>query len=395
MNNDIYWVWVQQALKYSNHKVRTIKRLYSDISEFYHGGEYEWRLCGCFTNREIKALNECTLDSAKEIVSQAYNLGYNIITLDDEAYPELLLQIFNPPCVLYAKGDVSLLNSDMPIAVVGTRKASMYGCSLARDMTKELVLGGATIISGGAIGIDSIAHETALDAGGKTIAVLGCGINYPYLPTNEWLRNKIAKKGLIISEYPPNYPVYSSNFPIRNRIISGLALGTLVVEAAQKSGSLITANFANEQNRDVFVAPMNSEISSSEGSMDLIRDGAQVVTSAKEILDEYNSRNKNIKPKKSNNYAVKDETEQTSLLTLSGKKDINYIKDDKKDALLLADVSENAKKIYEVLKNETMHIDDIALRVNLPVAKVLSAATELELIGLITSAPGRHYKASR
>lgn len=284
---DKYWIWLQNSLKYGNNKVRTVRMLYNNIKDFYNAGEMGWRLCGCFTSKEIENLRSNTLEAAERIIEKCNKLNYYIITPDSEFYPKLLKEIQNPPCVLYVRGDVRCLNSVMPISVVGTRAATRYGKEMAFEIARDMASKGTVVISGGALGIDSAAHEGALSAGGKTVAVLGCGINYPYLLKNSKLRKRISETGAVISEYPPDFPGTPYTFPIRNRIVSGLSLGTLVIEAGEKSGSIITANLANEQNRDVFVVPVDENSSVAKGAIDLIRDGAQVVTCAEDILNNY------------------------------------------------------------------------------------------------------------
>lgn len=284
---DKYWIWLQNSLKYGNNKVRTVRLLYNNIKDFYNAGEMGWRLCGCFTIKEIENLKNNTLEAAESIIEKCIKLNYDIITLDSEFYPKLLKEIQNPPCVLYVRGDVRCLNSVLPISVVGTRSATRYGKEMAFEIARDMASKGTVVISGGALGVDSAAHEGALNAGGKTVAVLGCGINYPYLLKNSKLRKRISETGAVISEYPPDFPSAVYTFPIRNRIISGLSLGTLVIEAGEKSGSIITANLANEQNRDVFVVPVDEKSSVAKGAIELIRDGAQVVTCADDILNNY------------------------------------------------------------------------------------------------------------
>lgn len=387
MNEKVYWIWLQQALKYGSHKVRIIRHYYKNIKDFHSAGEREWRLCGCFSNREIESLNNFTLEQAQMIEKRACELGYEILTLSDENYPELLSHIANPPCVLYIKGDKSCLRGSLNVAIVGTRKATDYGIEMSREIAAGLANAGAVVVSGGAVGVDYAAHEGALSVGGKTIAVLGCGINYSYLPKNAALREKIAQSGAVISEYPPDFPPSVSTFPIRNRIISGLSLGTVVIEAGKKSGSLITANLANDQNRDVFVVPVDMKSELAEGATALIRDGAQVITSAKDILDEYALRGEHmireckiLKKSGSNASEVKkgDSGENKS----AQKKPINNFEnlDDKSKAICLA------------LEKGKAHIDEISLKSGLSVKDLLPSITELELAGLIKSFSGRMYE---
>lgn len=489
---DKYWIWLQNSLKYGSNKVRTVRLIYKNIKDFYHAGEREWRLCGCFTNREIESLKNNTISQSEKIIEKCKKLGYDIVTPDSEYYPKLLREISNPPCVLYVRGDKKCLNSHVSVSIVGTRSATPYGKEMAFDISRDLAKAGVTVISGGAIGIDSEVHKGVICANGKTIAVLGCGINYPYLLKNSDLRRKISEKGAVISEYPPDFPGSAYTFPMRNRIISGMTLGTLVIEAGEKSGSLITANLANEQNRDVFVLPVNKMSSVSGGALKLIRDGAQVVTCANDILNEYSKRqfdsiyevqkktdcnvehfedlsadklNENciISNKKADleNFCEKrnDEYNQQNLFNdkiqdcprLSSeiisqrenfeqelysesfnkensneiyikrnawktyfdkinnepKKIINETKknshkiinpqrkthkNEEKTEKFEQDLSNDSKKIFNLLKKGDMHIDDISKETGILIKNLLAKLTELELLGLIKACSGGIYK---
>lgn len=373
MDNKVYWIWLQQALKQGSSKVKIINHFYKNIKDFYNGKEKEWRLCGCFTNKEISDLCASSLEEAENTVKLCRNLGYKIVCICDEEYPNLLRHIDNPPALLYVKGDISFLNSVKSIGIVGTRKASEYGLVMAHDFSHDLALSNVAIISGGALGIDSAAHQGAMDAGGKTIAVLGCGINYPYLLGNLKLRNEISKNGAVISEYPPNFPSKPFTFPIRNRIISGISSGVVVIEAGKKSGSLITANLANNQNRDVFVVPVNKESKNSEGSFSLIEDGAMVVANVQDILREYRDNNLSVKQKKS----------------VSPDKKSNVKKSKSRD---ISNIPEKYRNIYEILLKGKTHIDIISEVTEIPVDKLLLSLTEMELSGLIKSGSGKIYE---
>lgn len=373
MDNKVYWIWLQQALKQGSSKVKIINHFYKNIQDFYNGKEKEWRLCGCFTNKEISALCASSLEEAENTVKLCRNLGYKIVCICDEEYPNLLRHIDNPPALLYVKGDISFLNSVKSIGIVGTRKASEYGLAMAHDFSHDLALSNVAIISGGALGIDSAAHQGAMDAGGKTIAVLGCGINYPYLLGNLKLRNEISKNGAVISEYPPNFPSKPFTFPIRNRIISGISSGVVVIEASKKSGSLITANLANNQNRDVFVVPVNKESKNSEGSFSLIEDGAMVAANVEDILREYRDNNLSVKQKKS----------------VSPDNKSNVKKSKSRD---ISNIPEKYRNIYEILLKGKTHIDIISEVTEIPADKLLLSLTEMELSGLIKSGSGKIYE---
>ncbi len=211
-------------------------------------------------------------------------LGQKVITPDDGDYPVLLKEIYNPPAVLYVQGDLNILSDAVSISIVGTRKASQNGLNAAREIAYGLALKNAVVISGGALGIDSEAHKGALNGRGKTIAILPCGLEYPYLMDNAILRREIVDfGGALVTEYPMHTPVQRGAFQVRNRLISGMAHGVLIAEAPKKSGALITAKHALEQNREVFVFIGEDEKAFS-GCIALEEDGAARIYTAEDVL---------------------------------------------------------------------------------------------------------------
>lgn len=223
--------------------------------------------------------------NVSNIIELCAKKNITILTISHEEYPEMLKYITDPPLVLYVRGSIPKSNA---VAIVGSRKASGYGIETAFKMASDLAFSGMVIVSGMARGIDTAAHSGALDAGGETVAVLGCGVDIIYPPENKNIMERIIKTGAVISEYPPGSPPSTIHFPCRNRIISGMSLGTLVVEAGLKSGSLITANCALEQGRDVFAIPGNINNYNSIGTNRLIKDGAKIVLNSDDILEEFN-----------------------------------------------------------------------------------------------------------
>ncbi|HUG17102.1 MAG TPA: DNA-processing protein DprA [Thermomicrobiales bacterium] len=211
--------------------------------------------------------------------------GVSVLTLDDDDYPRLLRHIQSPPPLLYVRGSLTT-GDELAIGVVGTRRATTYGLDMAARLSRDLAAAGVTIVSGLALGIDTAAHRAALDAGGRTIAVFGCGLDTIYPPRNRALAARVAESGALVSEFPLGARPDARNFPVRNRIISGLSRGVLVVEAPERSGALITTTFAADQGRDVYAVPGSALSSASAGSHALIRDGALLVTSADDILDQ-------------------------------------------------------------------------------------------------------------
>jgi DNA processing protein len=277
-----------------------------------------------------------------------------IITLEEEDYPQALKNIFDPPILLYVKG--RLKKEENCIAIVGSRMATSYGRRVAEEMARDLSIRGFTIVSGMARGIDTFAHKGALGVNGRTIAVLGCGIDVCYPPENKRIKEEIIKKGAVISEFPYGTIPDKINFPQRNRIISGLCKGVLVVEAWSKSGSLITANYALEQGREVFAIPGRIYSKFSEGTHNLIKQGAKLVNSSQDILEEFNLLNKR-------------ETSSNIYESL--------------------DIKE--KKIYSLITKEPIHIDDIARVAGENIINVSQILTRLEIKGVIRQIEGKRY----
>lgn len=251
-DNTKYWVWLSLALGVNNAKQKRVYELYDSIKEFYDNGIYEWRLCGFLSDKEIDKLSKTSLYDAIKVIDKCKMLGHDIVSIEDDSYPQKLKDIYAPPCVLYVWGKLPSFDDLLSVAMVGTRNATQYGVMTSHVLSAALSKLGVIIVSGGALGIDSASHIGTLEAGGKTVCVLGCGIDYRYLMSNASLRKNIASTCAVISEFPPGTSSVNYNFPIRNRIISGLSDGVIVVEADEKSGSLITVNHALEQGREVF-----------------------------------------------------------------------------------------------------------------------------------------------
>ena len=361
-----YYILLSLALGYSTPKCKALASLYPDIADFFKGGEAEWRLSGVLNDKDISALESISMEKAYEIIARCNELGIGIISLDDPVYPQKLKELYDPPAVLYIKGRLPDLERSLSIGIVGTRNATAYGKMTSHVLAGYLAKIGVVLISGGAVGIDSLSHTAALECGGVTICVLGCGVNFPYLMSNAKMRDNIAVRGAVISEYPPDYPPGKYTFPERNRIISGLSDGVLVVEAGEKSGSLITARKALEQNRDVFAVMGNITSPYSQGTNALIKDGAIPVTDYTDIINYY------------------------PQFHLTGEPDdmVQEIPKHKTDI----DVGDEALKVYHAVTAESVHIDTITSACGLPVRVVLQALTELELEGLIKAEKGRMYR---
>jgi DNA processing protein len=283
--------------------------------------------------------------------------GIKAVSLDDPSYPEMLREIEDAPVIIYVKGDI-LPQDRYAIAIVGSRKPTHYGTSVAENISEELASMGFTIVSGMARGIDALSHKGALRAGGRTIAVLGSGLDIPYPPENKGLMDIIAGSGCVMSEFPPGTPPDRENFPRRNRLISGLSLGILVVEATSDSGSLITAGFALEQSREVFAVPGNIISSHSKGTNELIRRGAILTRHAEDIIEE-------LAPVLKGFIRTKDK--------------------------LKIEITVEEKKLCDLLSGEPKQIDIISRESGLPSSKALGILLGLELKGAVKQTMGKRF----
>lgn len=311
-----------------------------------------------------KLLSQKLKDEAKRDFEYCENNHIKIIDIFSDSYPHNLRNSPYPPPLLYYKGTL-LTKDEVSISIVGSRKFTEYGKACVKNLSSELSLSGITIISGMAYGIDTFSHIYALKNNGRTIAVLGSGINVIYPSENKRLYHQITENGAVLSEFPLNTPPAPQNFPIRNRIVAGLSLGTLVIEATKKSGTMITARLAAEAGRNIYAIPGQIFSPSSEGTNMLIRDGAKIVTSSKDILEDiYSEISKEI-----------TEKTQTTLF----------------DTPIL---SEKENKIYKALSFTPLHIDKLAEITDLPICEVNSTLAMLEINGYIKSLPGEQYVKS-
>ncbi|MBO5859868.1 MAG: DNA-processing protein DprA [Clostridia bacterium] len=388
--NTVYWVWLSMALGAAA-RVDEILGSFSTPKEIYESGTTDKIISGVFSKKQIEKLEATPIKNAYAAIEICKKNGWKIYTLEDSAYPDMLRHLPDRPLVLYVDGDISYLNSSVAIGVVGTRKPSYESVEIAHRICAGMSAMNAVIVSGGALGIDSAAHEGALQSGGKTICVMGCGLGCGYLRENENLRRRISKSGALVTEYPPLMGVTRYSFPERNRIISGMSMGVLVVEAGEKSGSLITARNANEQGRDVFAIPGSILSSAYTGVNRLIRDGAMVVTCAQDILYGYSM----VYPERIN-LGVKipemtsDDFSRQIKLTFVGEKEETKVIKIKKESS--SGLDPDSAAVYEVFKNEPLHADEICAMTGIPAPRVLSALMILEMNNLIEATEGKCYQ---
>ncbi len=401
MNYDLYWIWLSCGLGAGASCLDLVSYYEWNPYEIYMATSQELFTLNVITRKKIEKLKSFPIQKAEEFLRVSKENGWKVITPTSEYYPPNLLTLQDLPLTLYVDGDENVLTNEVSVSVVGARKASDYGVAVARALSSAMASVGFTIVSGGALGIDSAAHKGALDENGKTVCVLGCGLGTKYLMDNEDLRQKIKQNGVLVTEFPPFTPASRTTFPLRNRIISGMTLGTVVVEAGERSGSLITARMALEQGRDVFAVPGDLVSSSFLGTNNLIRNGARAVFSPNDILEEYCYKfydKLNIKERfpddeiirRTQKYLMAEKenpTLENKVENIPIEKEKTVIKKPAPSYL-----TENALKIYEYLGAEPTHIDEIINTCNLGTDKTLSAITELEIYGLVTQLSGRRYK---
>lgn len=416
-DNAVYGVWLQLVMGEGSRKVPLLLDYFGSCQAVYESDDIERRLSGLLVSGEMKKMEETSLDQAEEIIEACARLRYRVLTPDDAAYPSRLRNIFDYPAALYISGEWPSIDDEVCIAMVGTRRASRYGYDTAMNIARDLSACGAIVVSGCARGIDTAAHQGALIGGGKTMGVLGCGINTRYNMQNEGLRQVISASGAIISEFPPGAPPLNYHFPIRNRLISALTLGVVVVEAGDRSGSLITANLALEQGRDVFAVPGQVSSPMAKGVNRLIFDGAKPIEDAYGVLEdyvvqfphkihlEYFGRNRRVhdrgvRPKWEREQVEKRKSHPAavgSVLSAQGVKprltEMEAAADRMPEPAKNAPVgmSENAMKVMRVLSSTPKQPEDIAAESGVPAAELMKCLTELELYGKVRILPGKRY----
>ena len=420
-----YWIWLTTRKRLTLRGQQLALSYFGTPEEIYRARQSDIEQVQGLTDKEVAALGQKDLDGAKTILEMCSDQGIRVITSRDTAYPQRLLASDVPPLVLYYRGKFMPFDELPVVTVVGSRKASAYGLAVARRMGNQIGACGGVVVSGAAKGIDSQALEGALEAGGMVAAVLGNGLDIVYPRESEAVYQAVASRGCLISEYPPGTPPMARNFPQRNRIMSGLALGVLVVEAAKQSGSLITAGLALEQGRDVFAVPGNIGIASSAGSNQLLQEGAMLVTDGWDIMREYMPRypehihelrgtpplelRQSAQPrqepflkvsspveapkqqKKSRNplkfVKMAKNPEPNGENGIDNEPKRNYIDLQEKLSALTAD----EKTIATALIPGEQQVDDIVAKTGLPVARVLACLTLLEVKGYVTQEPGKRF----
>jgi DNA processing protein len=361
MDDKLYWLALNMVpgvgpITYHNLLVR-----FHDPERVFAASTRELAAAVGIGEKTILAIKEFPAEKmAVEELKKATDLGVDIVTVRDPEYPKNLLQIYDPPPILYVRGERGGRDPLM-IAIVGSRSGSSYGRAVTRRISKELASAGVTVVSGMARGIDTYAHLGALEVGGSTIAVFGCGIDVIYPPENKKLFTDIINHGAVISEFSLSTPPEGKHFPRRNRIISGVSLGVVIVEATADSGSLITASHALEQGREVFAVPGNVGMATSKGTNRLIKQGAKLVEDAQDILTEVLPQ---YVPPKNGGRIKKDD---------------------------LPSLSDAEANIFHILSDTPLHIDEISRLSQLEIQRVSTILLALELKGVISQLGGKMF----
>ncbi len=389
-----YWLWLATRKGLGARGAFLVARYFPSPEAAYFADPKSYENINGLRN--AAPLLDKDLTRPEEILRICYEKNIYIITLQDAAYPSRLRATEDPPIVLYCRGVVPDLNGPS-VAVVGTRHASLYGMNQARRMGYGLSRCGCTLISGGAKGIDTEAMRGALLGGSPVVAVLGCGVDIAYPRENKSLFQDVAERGCLLSEYPPGTKPLKEHFPVRNRIISGLSLGVLVVEAPERSGALITAHRALDQGRDVFALPANVGQASAEGNLQLLREGAILVRDAWELLQEYAGQfpdTLRLRDQSDWNtgYTPAEEPPQSSEKKKSiDKAEIKTYIDAKNK---WEELNPEQRRLMQLLQDGSVPVDTLSEAMQQPPGCVLAQLTMLEVKGLIRRLPGGKFSAA-
>lgn len=399
----VHWIWLATRPGLNDWQKRMVLEAFSGPEDAFYADREDYRKFEWMTQEGFLSLQDKNLTQAQEILQECMDKHIQICTFQDASYPQRLKNISDPPLVLYYKGRIPEFDACPVIAAVGTRKASPYGLGVAKRMGYQIASCGGILVSGLAFGIDGMAMRGALTAGGCVVGVLGCGADVVYPASNRALFADTEQNGCLLTEFPPGTPPVKWNFPKRNRIISGLSCGVLVVEAPEKSGALITAKQAADQGRDVFVIPGNVDVSSCIGSNALLREGAIAVSTGWEVVSEYKAlfpdkiRENNagaqhlmdvqadIPPmelKVAQKPAAPQKTHKKGkpVKPKEAKPDIEA---------LLQKLSPQEQKIIALLRGGAQLVDTVIDQSGLPAGKVLAMLTFMEIKGIVVRMPGK------
>lgn len=389
MDHRAYWVWLQHAFgEGSPLPCQLDRRFLGGVEEFYKGGPRLWNTLTFISERQAATLYSFSLEEAEARLEYVEKAGWSVLTPGCREYPGPLRNIPDPPAVLYAKGQLPDLENHPAIAITGARKALGASVQAAKSFGYQLAAGGLSVVSGGAVGIDSAALEGAMSASGQVVSVLPVDLDSPYVHKNAGLRREICQRGgALLSEYFSQRNPAMGGFQVRNRLITGLSCGVVLIQAAAKSGTVMYARFAIDQNRDVFVYPGPAGAPEYAGSQALLADGAKAVTCGEEVLEEYaprfgrRARERAVLPQEYVGLFDEVPFPEEAALADPGAKEPG--------------LSAEGEKIWAALGQGPLGVAQLAEKTGLGAGQLLGLLTELELEGVVASAPGKRYRRAR
>ncbi len=404
-DNLLYWVWLSSAQRMNTFKIKNIKNRFRDPKKVYDASVDELCEVKGITSQDVKTLSDKSISRAENIMKAMERENVDIVTIEDEEYPAPFKDIEYPPYVLYMKGIKMDWENMLGLTVIGTRKYTQYGADVTRLMCEPLTKAGFTVISGMASGVDGAAAKAALDAGGKTVAVLGSGIDVIYPKENTDLFNRIVENGVVMTEYPPGTRPLPYNFPHRNRLMSALGKGVLIAEAPTRSGALITASQALDMGKNVFAVPGSVFKENSGGVNMLIQQGAKPVMHPRDIMCEYfsdtsavdyvradvydsesvikNEPSEYVKPRNEKKRADVKKSESTAPRAEENKKE---------DTERYSELNEREKKIIALLTERNYGTDELARALDIKISELNNILVVLEIRGFISRLAGNNYK---
>lgn len=390
-----YWLWLSALPGVSEQLRLALLDHFGEPDGVYYGDEEEYLLVEGMTREAAAALRNRSLAEADRILGECDRLGLRLLTIRDSEYPDRLRNIYGPPLLLYVQGRLPVLDEEAAVAMVGSRRASGYAMEAGEKLAFQLTRGGALVVSGLAAGGDACAHRGALRAGGSTVAVIANGHDVVYPQENRRLYADIAVQGAILSEYPPGTEPLRGHFPARNRIISGVSVGTVIIEAPEKSGCLITAGLALDQGRDVFAIPGHIGDPHCAGSNRLLRDGACVVTEPWDVLEHYAARF----PGKIHRsgarlpqrFGADPDAPETEKAPDRRPEEKSREPARRKLSLSGSGLTDDQIALLRLLRDGAAQVDELIDRSGLPARRVLSAMTMLEVDGAVEQSSGKNF----
>ena len=404
MDDTRYWVWLNMVFGTGNHRIWEVMSFFRTAEKAYISLTSDNAVVSLNEN-ERKNVFGIPITNADSFLANCAKRGIGVVATTSEAYPNQLRHIYNPPSVLYYKGNISCLRNELTVSAVGTRRASAYSLKAAKEICSELSARGAVIISGFAVGIDLACSMAAAEMGRPTVCVMGCGVDVDYPRQNFGYRDTIlAAGGVFISEFPPGTAPLSANFPKRNRILAALGRAAVVFQAGAKSGSLITANLASGQGREVLCLPP-ADIFSGEfaGNIKLLRDGAVPMYDASDVLDCIAGRSRDVSAAENVRKASELIRDENTVQIMAAEQasgtevfdNISYTGEEEREYDIPEDISSQQKRIAEALANGALHADELAAKLEIDTGELMTELTELEIFGVIRSLPGKMYELIR